>query len=53
MALLVKELKALEQLEQSLVAYYAIMLGEELEIDTSKTVEERLLFLSVQINGLL
>jgi hypothetical protein len=53
MALLVKEQKALEQLEQSLVTYYAIMLGEELVIDTSKTVEERLLFLSVHINGLL
>lgn len=53
MALLVKEQKALAQLEQSLVTYYAIMLGEELAIDTSKTVEERLLFLSVHINGLL
>ena len=53
MALLVKELRALEQLEQSLVTYYAIMLGEELVIDIYKTVEERLLFLSVHINGLL
>jgi hypothetical protein len=53
MALLVKEQKALAQLEQSLITYYAIMLGEKLEIDTSKTVEERLLFLSVHITGLL
>jgi hypothetical protein len=53
MALLVKEQKALTQLEQSLVSYYAIMLGEELAIDTTKTIEERLLFLSVHINGLL
>lgn len=53
MALLVKERKALEQLEQSLVTYYAIMLGETLDIDSSKSIEERLLFLSVHINGLL
>lgn len=53
MALLVKEAKALAQLEQSLITYYAIMLGEELVIDTTKSVEERLLFLSVHINGLL
>jgi hypothetical protein len=53
MALLVKEQKALDTLEQSLVTYYAVMLGEELVIDTYKTVEERLLFLSVHINGLL
>jgi hypothetical protein len=53
MALLVKEAKALTQLEQSLVTYYAIMLSEELVIDASKTVEERLLFLSAHINGLL
>jgi len=53
MALLVKEQKALAQLEQSLITYYSIMLGEELVIDTSKTVEERLLFLFVHINGLL
>lgn len=53
MALLVKELRALEQLEQSLVTYYAIMLAEEIQIDITKTIEERLLFLSVHINGLL
>lgn len=53
MALLVKEQKALAHLEQSLVTYYAIMLGEELVIDTSKTIEERLYFLSVHISGLL
>jgi hypothetical protein len=53
MALLVKEQKALAHLEQSLVTYYAIMLGEEIQIDITKTVEERLLFLSVHINGLL
>ena len=53
MALLVKEQRALAQLEQSLVTYYAIMLAEDLEIDVTKTVEERLLFLSVHINGLL
>ncbi len=53
MALLVKERKALEHLEQALVTYYAVMLGESLEIDTSKTVEERLMFLSVHITGLL
>jgi len=53
MALLVKEQKALAQLEQSLITYYGVMLGEELIIDTTKTVEERLLFLSVHINCLL
>lgn len=53
MALLVKEQKALEKLEDSLITYYGIMLGEQLEINRTKTVEERLLFLSVHINGLL
>lgn len=53
MALLVKEQRALAQLEQSLVTYYAIMLGEDLEIDTNKTVEERLLFLSTHISCLM
>jgi hypothetical protein len=53
MALLIKERKALEQLEQSLVTYYSIMLGENLEINTSASIEERLLFLSVHISGLL
>ncbi len=53
MALLVKELKALEQLEQAIVTYYAIMLGEELIIDRTKSIEERLLFLSAQVECLL
>lgn len=53
MALLVKERKALEHLEQSLFTYYAVMLGEELHIDTTKTIEERLYFVSVHITGLL
>lgn len=53
MALLVKERKALEHLEQALVTYYAVMLGEELHIDTTKTIEERLYFISVHITGLL
>lgn len=53
MALLVKEQRALAQLEQSLVNYYAIMLGEEIQIDRNLSVEERLLVLSVHINGLL
>lgn len=53
MTLLVKEQKALEKLEDSLIAYYGVMLGEQIEIDRTKTVEERLLFLSEHINALL
>jgi hypothetical protein len=50
MALLVKERKALEQLEQAFVRYYEQILNLELEVDRSKTVEERLLFLAVELN---
>ena len=50
MALLVKERKALEHLEQAFVLYYGKILQQELVIDTSKTVEERLLFLAVELN---
>jgi hypothetical protein len=50
MALLVKERKALEQLEKAFVQYYEQILHLPLEVDTSKTVEERLLFLAVELN---
>ncbi len=49
MALLVKERKALEQLEQAFVQYYEQILHLELAIDTTKTPEERLLFLAVEL----
>jgi len=49
MALLVKERKALEQLEQAFITYYEKVLGLELSIDSSKTIEERLLFLAVEL----
>ena len=50
MALLVKERKALEQLEQAFVRYYEQILHLELVVDHSTTVEERLLFLAAELN---
>jgi hypothetical protein len=50
MALLVKEQKALLQLEQAYKKYWSILLGEELHIDDNKTVEERLIFLATQLS---
>ena len=54
MALLVKELKALEKLEQSFKNYYVIVLGEDqndLEINSSKTPEERMLYLAMMLDS--
>jgi hypothetical protein len=50
MALLVKEQKALQQLEDAFKEYYRILLDKELHIDTNKTVEERLLFLASELS---
>ena len=50
MALLVKEQKALLQLEEAFKEYYRILLDKELYIDTSTTVEERLLFLASELS---
>jgi hypothetical protein len=53
MALLVKEQKALAQLEQAFKNYYSVVLGsnpEDLDIDSSKTPEERMLYLSSLLN---
>lgn len=54
MALLVKEKKALEQLEQSFINYFSIVIGNpEIaeDIDTTKTPEERLLQLATLLDG--
>ncbi len=50
MALLVKERKALEQLEQAFVRYYEQILHLDLVVDQTKSVEERLLFLPFELN---
>ena len=54
MALLVKEAKALAHLEQAFKNYLTTVHGQDpdnLEIDSTKTVEERLLYLSVLLNS--
>ena len=54
MALLVKEQKALEKLEQAFKNYYVVVLGEDsddLGIDSSKTPEERILHLAMMLDG--
>jgi len=51
MALLVKERKALEKLEQSFKTYFSIVSGEDVVIDASLSVEERILYLSVLLDG--
>lgn len=50
MALLVKERKALEQLEQSFEMYFQKVYGTSADIDSSKSVEERMLYLSVLLD---
>lgn len=53
MALLVKEKKALERLEQSFKSYIAIVAGEDgedLGIDTTKSPEERILHLAMLLD---
>lgn len=53
MALLVKERKALEKLEQSFETYFKSICMENLEdlgIDSTKTPEERILYLSVLLD---
>jgi hypothetical protein len=53
-ALLVKELKALEKLEQSFKSYYVVVLGENTEdlgIDSNKTTEERMLHLAMMLDA--
>ena len=49
MALLVKEQRALSQLEAAFCFYYEKVLGIDLVIDSSKTPEERLLFLATEL----
>jgi hypothetical protein len=54
MALLVKEAKALARLEQSFKNYLTIVHGQDpddLGIDSAKTVEERLLYLSALLDS--
>lgn len=54
MALLVKERKALEQLEQAFVNYLTIVHGQspdEVDIDNTKSPEERILYLLVLLNS--
>lgn len=51
MALLVKEKKALDALERAFIDYYEQMLHLELVVDTSKTPEERLLFLATELRA--
>lgn len=54
MALLVKERKALEKLEQAFINYYTVVVGEPgiaENIDSNKTPEERLLQLSVLLDS--
>jgi len=51
MALLVKEQKALESLEEAYKVYTSILLGEEVYIDTTKSVEERLYFLATELKS--
>lgn len=53
MGLLIKEQKALDKLEQSFINYYLVVLGEDIsdEIDKTKTPEERILQLSVFLDG--
>jgi len=53
MALLENEQAALEQLEQSVTDFYIIVVGDDLEIDKTKTVEERLLALSKLIDDVI
>ena len=53
MALLVKEQKALSQLEQSFKNYVTIVMGEndeDLGIDSTKTPEERMLYLAMLLD---
>lgn len=53
MALLVKEQKALSQLEQAFKNYYTVLLGEnpeDLGIDPNKSPEERMLYLATMLN---
>lgn len=49
MALLVKERKALEGLERSIVDFYNRFLQEEIIINPDASIEERLLFVKAHI----
>ena len=51
--MLVKDRKAVEKLELAIVTYYAVMLGDDLVIDTTKTLEERILFVATHISCLM
>lgn len=53
MAMLVREKKALEEVEAALKEYFAIMLGEELPLNTSLKPDERLYEVAAIIRGLL
>ena len=50
MALLVKENKALLTLEKAFQEYYVVVLGKDLYIDSTKSVEDRLLFLATELS---
>ena len=50
MALLVKENKALLTLEKAFKEYYDVVLGKDLYIDNTKSVEDRLLFLATELS---
>jgi hypothetical protein len=54
MALLVNEQRALEKLEDTFIAYFGVVAGEDIsdEIDRNKTPEERMLFLATLLKGL-
>lgn len=53
MALLVKEKRALEKLEDSFIGYFAVIGGDDIsdEINREISIEERLLKLTVLLDG--
>lgn len=51
--MLVKEQKALAKLELAIIEYYRVMMGDDLVVDTTKTPEERMLFVATHINCLM
>ena len=51
--MLVRDKKAIEKLEAAIVTYYSIMLGDDLVVDTTKTLEERILFVATHISCLM
>lgn len=45
--------EALEQLEQSFIVYIECLLGDKVVIDTTKSTEERLIFLAELLDSLI